>query len=430
MNYSESRAYVEEAGKYGSVLGLGNMYEMMRRLGNPQDDLSIIHVAGTNGKGSVIAYLYTVLTGAGYRVGRYTSPTLYSYRERLEVSGVKITREEFADCITEVSRAIEDMTRAGLPHPTTFEIETAAAFVYFARRQCDLVLLEVGMGGNLDATNILKKPVLSVLTSISMDHMAFLGNTLGEIAEKKAGILKPGSHMVTAVQEPEVQAVLKTRCGQLGIDFCQAEEPLLTKESIRGQEFLLNGRSYRIALAGACQKYNAALALKALEVLHTLGYETTWEQRQDGLLKTIWNGRFTVLREEPLFIVDGAHNPGAADMLASSIRRYFGEKRPDRKMIFIIGMFKDKDYEGVLVRTAGFADTIFTIQTPDNDRALPAGELAKAAARYCGDVRPCAQIAEAIEGAFAEAGRDDIILSYGSLSCIGEITAQVKKISE
>ena len=187
MDYKQSRAYIDEAAKYGAVLGLDNMREMLKRLGNPQDSLSYVHVAGTNGKGSVIAYLYHTLTHAGYRVGRYISPTLYSYRERLEVAGERISHEEFANVITAISEVIHQMTEEGLSHPTPFEIETAAAFLYFKEQNCDLVLLEVGMGGNMDATNIIKNTRLAVLVSVSMDHMSFLGNTLGEIAEKKAG---------------------------------------------------------------------------------------------------------------------------------------------------------------------------------------------------------------------------------------------------
>ena len=194
MNYQECRAYIDDSAKYGSVLGLDNMREMLGRLGNPQDDVPFVHVAGTNGKGSVIAYLYTTLTRAGYRVGRYISPTLYSYRERLEVAGERISREKFAGHVARISQVITQMTDAGLNHPTPFEIETAAAFLYFKEENCDLVLLETGMGGNLDATNIIKNTKLAVLVSISMDHMSFLGNTLEEIAQKKAGIIKPGYH--------------------------------------------------------------------------------------------------------------------------------------------------------------------------------------------------------------------------------------------
>lgn len=212
MNYQQSRTYIKDAEQYGSVLGLANMKELLNRLGNPQNDSRYIHIAGTNGKGSVIAYLYTVLSEAGYHVGRYISPTIYSYRERMEAAGRKVSREKFAEYVTEISLAILEMTKEGLPHPTPFEIETAAAFLFFKEEQCDLVLLEVGMGGDMDATNIISSPLLAVLVSISLDHQAFLGNTLAEIAEKKSGIIKAGCQAVTIAQEPEVLEVIREKC--------------------------------------------------------------------------------------------------------------------------------------------------------------------------------------------------------------------------
>ena len=210
MNYQESREYIDKITReIPSVLGLEHMRELMKRLGNPQDDLKYVHIAGTNGKGSVIAFLYSVLSGAGYRIGRYVSPTLYSYRGRMEVSGSRISRDDFAVYITQVSDVIAAMTKDGYPHPTAFEIETAVAFLFFKKENCDLVLLEVGMGGNLDATNIIKNTLLAVLVSISMDHMSFLGNTLAQIAEKKAGIIKDGCRVVTARQKPEAMQVIE-----------------------------------------------------------------------------------------------------------------------------------------------------------------------------------------------------------------------------
>ncbi|MFR7394683.1 MAG: bifunctional folylpolyglutamate synthase/dihydrofolate synthase [Blautia wexlerae] len=210
MNYQESREYIDKITReIPSVLGLEHMRELMKRLGNPQDDLKYVHVAGTNGKGSVIAFLYSALSGARYRIGRYVSPTLYSYRGRMEVSGSRISREDFAAYITQVSDVIAAMTKDGYPHPTAFEIETAVAFLFFKKENCDLVLLEVGMGGNLDATNIIKNTLLAVLVSISMDHMSFLGNTLAQIAEKKAGIIKDGCRVVTARQKPEAMQVIE-----------------------------------------------------------------------------------------------------------------------------------------------------------------------------------------------------------------------------
>ncbi len=427
MNYQECRAYIDDSAKYGSVLGLDNMKEMLDRLDNPQDEVPFVHVAGTNGKGSVIAYLYTTLTRAGYRVGRYISPTLYSYRERLEVAGEQISREAFARHVTRISQAIDEMTEAGLNHPTPFEIETAAAFLYFKEENCDLVLLETGMGGNLDATNIIKNTKLAVLVSISMDHMSFLGNTLEEITQKKAGIIKAGCEAVTTRQKPEAMQVIAETCKKLGVS-CTVSDPdqaVLEKESIFGQSFSYKGEKFNISLAGVYQKENAVLALEALEILDELGWHTTMEQRKDGLFHTSWKGRFTVICQKPLFIVDGAHNAGAADKMEESIRHYFKGKR----LIYIMGVFADKEYRTVLEKTAHFAEKIYTLETPNNPRALPAKKLAEAAREFNPNTESTKSIQDAVEKAFACAGENEnsVILAFGSLSFIGELTKIVEE---
>ena len=424
MNYQECRAYIDDSAKYGSVLGLDNMREMLDRLGNPQDAVPYVHVAGTNGKGSVIAYLYTTLTRVGYKVGRYISPTLYSYRERLEIAGEKISQEDFAKYVTEISRSIDQMTAVGMNHPTPFEIETAAAFLYFKEENCDLVLLETGMGGNLDATNIVKNTKLAVLVSISMDHMSFLGNTLGEIAEKKAGIIKPDSHMVTVKQQPEAEAVIRRICAEQNVPYEAADRDSaeVLEASITGQTFLYKGEKYTISLAGAYQKENAVAALRALEILNEQGYPTTLVQRQDGLKRTTWPGRFALLGTEPDFVVDGAHNPAAADMLAASIERYFKGKR----IIYIMGMFRDKDYRKVIRKTEKYADTILTIAAPDNPRALTPQELADAVREFHSDVRPFDNIEAAVAEAYHLAGKEDVIIAFGSLAFLGDLTEIIR----
>lgn len=420
MNYEESRAYIEKSQGGQWIFGLDSMRELAKRLGNPQDDLSFVHVGGTNGKGSVIAYLYSTLTRAGYRVGRYISPTLYTYRERMEINGKRISKEKFAGYVTRIAEIIGEMTGEGLTSPTPFEIETAVAFQFFKDENCDIVLLEVGLGGEDDATNIITNTKLALLVSISMDHTAILGNTLGEIAEKKAGIIKKGCHVVTAAQAPEAMEKILARCEELGAACTVSDDTAVTvlRESVQGQTFSYKGEEYELSLAGVCQEQNAALALDALIVLSETGYPTTLEQRKEGLKAAKWNGRFTVISEKPMFVVDGAHNPAAADMLVDSIKHYFGGKR----LIYIIGMFADKDYKYVIEKTAPYADKILTIQTPDNPRALPAEELAQVVREFHGDVQAMPCIREAVETAFALAGEDDVILSFGSLSFIGEIT--------
>ena len=421
MNYQQSRAYIRDAEKYaGGALDLTNIKELMKRLGNPQDQLKYIHVAGTNGKGSVIAYLYTTLTKAGYHVGRYISPSVYSYREKIETEGRPISREAFAEQTTRVAAVIEEMTAEGLAHPTPFEIETAVAFLFFAEEKCDPVILEVGMGGITDATNLITTTELAVLVPISMDHQSFLGNTISEIAEKKAGIIKPGSSVVTIGQETEALEVIKKTGAEAGADVCVADvsEAEVLEADFTGQRFCYKGEEYTLSLAGSYQTENAVLALETLRILDERGYHTTLGQRKEGLWATRWNGRLTIIHKDPLFIVDGAHNPAAADMLEDSVRKYF----KDRRLFFIMGVFKDKDYPYIIRKLCPYAEQILAIETPDNPRALPAEELAEAIRPYNANVRAEKNISRAVEELFEMAGKDDVILSFGSLSFIGEIT--------
>ena len=421
MDYQQSRAYIRDAEQYaGGALDLTNIKELMKRLGNPQDQLKYIHVAGTNGKGSVIAYLYTTLTKAGYHVGRYISPSVYSYRDKIETEGKPISREKFAEQTTRVAAVIEEMTAEGLAHPTPFEIETAVAFLFFAEEKCDPVILEVGMGGITDATNLITTTELAVLVPISMDHQSFLGNTISEIAEKKAGIIKPGSSVVTIGQETEALEVIKKTGAEAGTDVCVADvsEAEVLEADFTGQRFCYKGEEYALSLAGSYQTENAVLALEALRILDERGYHTTLEQRKEGLWATRWNGRLTIIHKDPLFIVDGAHNPAAADMLEDSVRKYF----KDRRLFFIMGVFKDKDYPYIIRKLCPYAEQILAIETPDNPRALPAEELAEAIRPYNANVRAEKNISRAVEELCEMAGKDDVILSFGSLSFIGEIT--------
>ena len=432
MDYQQSRAYIRDAEQYaGGAMDLTNIKELMKRLGNPQDQLKYIHVAGTNGKGSVIAYLYTTLMKAGYHVGRYISPSVYSYREKIETEGKPISREKFAEQTKRVAAVIEEMTAEGLAHPTPFEIETAVAFLFFAEEKCDPVILEVGMGGITDATNLITTTELAVLVPISMDHQSFLGNTISEIAEKKAGIIKPGSSVVTIGQETEALEVIKKTGAEAGADVCVADvsEAEVLEADFTGQRFCYKGEEYTLSLAGSYQTENAVLALEALRILDERGYHTTLEQRKEGLWATRWNGRLTIIHKDPLFIVDGAHNPAAADMLEDSVRKYF----KDRRLFFIMGVFKDKDYPYIIRKLCPYAEQILAIETPDNPRALPAEELAKAIRPYNANVRAEKNIPRAVEELFEMAGKDDVILSFGSLSFIGEITRIVntrKEVSE
>lgn len=421
MNYREAREYLQDASRYGSVLGLENMKEMLERLGNPQNDLKFIHIAGTNGKGSVLAYLSTVLKEAGYRVGRYISPTLFSYRERIQVNERLIEREALARLTTDIAEVIDKMCREGKPHPTVFEIETVLGFLYFREQQCDMVVLEAGLGGLLDATNVVRTSVMEVLTSISMDHLGILGNSLEEIAQNKAGIIKPGTLVITCEQKPEAKAVIEQVCKEKGCRLRIAQMPQKgqIEYGYERQRFSYGEcQDIEISLAGAYQIENAALAVEAVLGLRSLGYEISEKALRDGMKKARWKGRFTVLRKDPVFVIDGAHNRDAAKMLEESIDLYFSDKR----LHYIMGVFKDKEYEEIIRLTAPRAEDIIAIETPENERALPAKDLAQAIAKVNSHVETASDIKSAVEKSMELAGKDDVILAFGSLSFLGDVT--------
>ena len=426
MNYKEARVYLDEVSKYGSVLGLESMRELLHRLGDPQNELKFIHISGTNGKGSVLAYLSTILTGAGYRTGRYISPTLFSYRERIQVDGEYIEKESLARHVTAIAAAAEDMQKAGLPSPTVFEIETALAFLYFKEKRCDIVTLEVGCGGLLDATNVITTTVMEVIASISMDHTDLLGDTLAKIAAQKAGIIKPDTMVVSAQQKSEAAQVIEDTCKEQHCTLQMVDESKISNVhyGAEGQTFSYKTwENVAISLAGSYQIKNAALALEGVEALRKLGYALSDQQVREGLLHTAWRGRFTTLRRDPTVIIDGAHNPAAALELKESLERYF----PGKTLYFVMGMFKDKDYAQVIDLTAPLARHIITVETPGNPRALPARELAEAVGKVNPSVEWADSVAHGVEKALAMAGKEDAVIVFGSLSFLGEAADAVNE---
>lgn len=426
MNYKEARVYLDEVSKYGSVLGLESMRELLHRLGDPQNELKFIHISGTNGKGSVLAYLSTILSGAGYRTGRYISPTLFSYRERIQVDGEYIEKESLACHVTAIAAAAEDMQKAGLPSPTVFEIETALAFLYFKEKRCDIVTLEVGCGGLLDATNVITTTVMEVIASISMDHTDLLGDTLAKIAAQKAGIIKPDTMVVSAQQKSEAAQVIEDTCIEQHCTLQMVDESKISNVhyGAEGQTFSYKTwENVAISLAGSYQIKNAALALEGVEALRKLGYALSDQQVREGLLHTAWRGRFTTLRRDPTVIIDGAHNPAAALELKESLERYF----PGKTLYFVMGMFKDKDYAQVIDLTAPLARHIITVETPGNPRAMPARELAEAVGKVNPSVEWADSVAHGVEKALAMAGKEDAVIVFGSLSFLGEAADAVNE---
>lgn len=426
MNYKEARVYLDEVSKYGSVLGLESMRELLHRLGDPQNELKFIHISGTNGKGSVLAYLSTILSGAGYRTGRYISPTLFSYRERIQVDGEYIEKESLACHMTAIAAAAEDMQKAGLPSPTVFEIETALAFLYFKEKRCDIVTLEVGCGGLLDATNVITTTLMEVIASISMDHTDLLGDTLAKIAAQKAGIIKPDTMVVSAQQKSEAAQVIEDTCKEQHCTLQMVDESKISNVhyGAEGQTFSYKEwENVAISLAGSYQLKNAALALEGVAALRKLGYALSDQQVREGLLHTAWRGRFTTLRRDPTVIIDGAHNPAAALELKESLERYF----PGKTLYFVMGMFKDKDYAQVIDLTAPLARHIITVETPGNPRAMPARELAEAVGKVNPSVEWADSVAHGVEKALAMAGKEDAVIVFGSLSFLGEAADAVNE---
>lgn len=426
MNYEEAREYLDQVSKGGSILGLDNMRELLKRLENPQDSLKFVHISGTNGKGSVLAYVSTVFKEAGYRTGRYISPTLFSYREKIQVNESFIGREDLARLTEEVKKAAEEMQNSGKGFPTIFEIETALAFLYFAEQKCDIVILETGLGGALDATNVITTSVMEVITSISMDHMEFLGDTLGKIALQKAGIIKPHTSVVSAVQDMEAMEVIRDVCRKKECVFDTVDQEQIKDISYgyEGQSFSYKDwKNIKISLMGSYQIKNAALALEAIEALRKLGYELNDKAVYQGMKTAVWKGRFTVISKEPFIIMDGAHNQAAAEELVRSLKLYY----PGKKFYYIFGMFRDKDYHQVIRLTAPLAEHIVTVETPENPRALPAEELKKAVAEVNPSVEAAGNLRMAVNQVMEQIDKDAVIVIFGSLSFLGEAEMAVNR---
>ncbi len=426
MKYEEAVEYIESLNQYGIVPGLGNIRNLCEKLGNPQQELKFVHIAGTNGKGSVLAYVSTILKAAGYKVGRYVSPTIFEYRERIQINNRSITKKALCTMVERMQTICQKLAEEGKPHPTPFEVETAMAFQYFKEQGCDIVVLETGMGGRLDATNIIENTLVAVLASISMDHMQYLGKDLEAIAGEKAGILKTGCQVVTAWQRPPVMEVIEKRAQELQIPVtvADAEKAKKIRYGMEKQRFDYEAwKNLEIALAGKHQIDNAVVAIEVIKALSKKGFAVPEKALRRGLKETQWLGRFSVIGRKPFFLVDGAHNEDAAKKLAESIEFYFTNKR----IIYIIGVLRDKEYEKIIALTHNYADQILAVATPNQARTLSAYELATQIARLHPKVTAVDSLEEAVELAYLLAGKEDVIIAFGSLSFMGQIMNIVKK---
>ncbi len=422
MNYLEAREYLKEAGKTkGMVLGLSSMRKLMEYLGNPQDQVRFIHIAGTNGKGSTAAYLAQILCCAGYCTGKYTSPAVFDFREQYQINGEWIEEQEAAEFITQIAAAADRMEAEEFGRPTSFEQETAMAFCFFAKQGCEIAVLETGLGGDEDATNIVTTAVCSVLTSISLDHRRILGNTLAEIAGHKAGIIKPGVPAVLHKQSKEVMDVIRMRCEQLG-SLCMisdAEQMQIESEDETGMT--VSWKDYKglyTRQRAVWQTENLSLALSVIQVLKETGWKIEEQAVRDGVKQMEWPGRFQVISGEPDLILDGAHNPDGA----AALRRCLDHSFSGRNLIFVIGVLADKDYQSVIRILLQKETRVFTVAS-DSPRALPADVLAEEIrlAVPRAEVSAAASVDEAMRLAKEAAKKDDMIVVCGSLSFMKEI---------
>jgi dihydrofolate synthase/folylpolyglutamate synthase len=419
MNYNEAIEYIHSTHKYGWKLGLTNITKLLELMGNPHRKLKYVHIAGTNGKGSTTAFISSILIEAGYRVGIFTSPYLERFTERMKVNKLEIPGEEFSRITEFVKGKVDIMLARGDSHPTEFEIVTAIAFQYFHDSNCDIVVLEVGLGGRFDSTNVIDTPLVSVITSISYDHMNILGNSLEKIAFEKAGIIKSGGDVVIFPQAEEVERVLENICSERKakpymVDF-KSIKPVDFND--RGQIFHYNNYEFlRIALLGDHQIKNAVIALKVCEILRNKGFDINEKSIRKGLANAKWPGRFELLRRQPAFIIDGAHNPEGVKTFCDTLKKYF----PNGRKIFIVGVLKDKDYKSMLELVIPFSDVFITI-TPANDRAIPAKDLAVFISGYCKNVLVSDTIKDAVKTSLEIADSCDVICAFGSLYFIGEV---------
>lgn len=420
MDYKGALEYINRTEWFGSRPGLERITELLEKLGNPQNGMKFVHIAGTNGKGSCAAMTASVLKAAGYKTGLFTSPYLYRFNERMQINGKQIDDDVLAADVSLVKIAADAMA----DHPTEFELMTAAAMVWFKEQNCDIVVLEVGLGGRLDATNVIEAPEACVIMNIGLDHTAVLGNTVEQIAEEKAGIIKPGADCVLYQQSQSVTEIVRERCDEVGARLHVADFSELHSEfdSLFGQSFTYRGEVYALPLLGANQLCNAAVVLELVEVLRRRGWALDQSDVEHGLYAVSWPGRFELVNDEPCFIVDGGHNPQCAQTVADNLARYF----PGRRITLLVGVLADKDYPAMLAALDGQA-AAYIAATPLSPRALPAAELGDYLKRFGKPVTVCADPAQAAELALAHAAPEDVICAVGSLYMAGAIRMDLRR---
>ena len=417
MTAQDAIDYLENYTWSSTKLGLERTQALLDKLGNPENELKFIHVTGSNGKGSTCAMLASILQQAGYKTGLYTSPYIQEFRERIQINGDYIPGADLA----KLTEEIRDLAEAMEDHPSQFELVTALAIEYFRREKCDIVVLEVGMGGALDATNAIPAPEVAVITNVGLEHTDYLGDTLEAIATTKSGIIKPGCSAVCYDGAPEVTAVVKAVCAEKNVpltclDFSQLQP---VSETLDGQRFLYRGVEYAIPLLGPHQVFNTSVALEVVNTLRSRGWNISDDNVAMGLRFTRWPARFEVLRRDPLCILDGGHNPQCAQALIDSLDRLL----PGRKAVFLMGILADKDYKKVIDLILPYASEFYTL-TPLNPRALSSDDLAEELRSHGAKAAACHEIAEGVDAAVAAAGPDGLVVIFGSLYLAGAVRTE------
>ena len=423
MTYTQALEYIHSVVWKGSRPGLERITELLGKLNNPQDGLKFIHIAGTNGKGSNSAMLESILRAAGYKTGLFVSPYIKHFNERICVNGKPISDGDLAAATAAVRPFADSMSDA----PTEFELITAIGLVHFLKEKCDVIVLETGMGGRLDSTNVIKDPLACVITGIAMDHTAFLGDTVEKVAAEKAGIIKKGSPVVWGGYDKGARGVIEAKAQEMGSFFVAAEDtPMTVREMTLSGTVVDYGKreGVQLPLLGTYQPQNLATVLSTVDVLQANGVKISEEAVREGIATVRWRGRFEKLCDTPLIFSDGAHNPEGIAAAAKGIKQYF----PDRPVALLTGVMADKDYTDMVRMLAPVTCRVFTL-TPDNPRSLSAAEYAEVYRKAGIEASAHDTVEQAVAAAVAYA-RDTgtPLFSLGSLYMYVEVTDALEKM--
>ena len=416
MNINEALSFIHKTVWLGSKPGLSRTEKLLSLMDNPHKKLKFVHVAGTNGKGSTSACVASVLQSAGYKTGLYTSPYINVFNERMQIDGQMISDDELCEMCEYIKPFSDSMTD---DPPTEFELITALAMEYFNRNGCDIVVLEVGMGGELDSTNIIDSPECAVITAIDLDHTSFLGSTVEEVACAKAGIIKKGTKVALYDCEKSVYDVFEGKCKEVGASLSVAGFEKIENVNAGLRYITFDYGKYKnltLSLIGSYQPKNASVAITAIELLRGKGYRISDDDIYEGLKNVKWPGRFEILGENPVFVLDGAHNPHGMRATADSLKNHFD----GRKIHFVVGAMADKDVKGMMSMLVPMADSFIAVK-PDNPRAMEAEDLSALLCSVGAKAQSCDSIGKAVKLAVEKAGKDGIVACLGSLYFSGEI---------